>query len=138
MTLALTSIEVYAVEADEALTKKFKQVVVIKGTGATSDITHDLGTDAGTFWTAVAGATATAGLAAIKEVIANGGKLATVGGSILAKVKATATAAGCLTQSVTSERPQITYYTAEAPTTFCHVLEYDLPSGAVPTKYSSV
>lgn len=69
MALALLSVRGYGVEAEEALNKRYRQFLVLKGTGANTDLTHDYGTYAGTFWTAVGGTEpGTTALKAIKDI----------------------------------------------------------------------
>lgn len=69
MALALLSVRGYGIEAEEALNKRYRQFLIIKGTAANTDATHDYGTYAGTFWTAV-GATepGVTALLAIKDI----------------------------------------------------------------------
>lgn len=53
MTLALTKVTAFGVEADEAITKRFIQRVVIEGTAANTNVAYDLDANSGTFFTAV-------------------------------------------------------------------------------------
>lgn len=53
MTLALTKIQAYGVEAVEPVFKRHTQLAILTMTGANTDVTYDFGTYAGTFWTAV-------------------------------------------------------------------------------------
>ncbi len=55
MTFALTRVRAYGVESDEAVTKKFMQYLRLDITAANTNVALDLGTYAGTFWTAVTG-----------------------------------------------------------------------------------
>jgi hypothetical protein len=71
MAFALTSLKAYGLEATQALTKKFFQIVEINFTATAADVALDLGNPAGTFWTAAANAAA---LAAWKTCLANSDK----------------------------------------------------------------
>lgn len=66
MTFALTKVTAYGIEASEPLQKCFKQVLILKGTAANTDVAYDFGTYAGTFWTAVGGTEP--GITALKAV----------------------------------------------------------------------
>lgn len=66
MTIVLTKVTAYGIEASEPLQKRFKQSLILEGTGANTDVTYDFGTYAGTFWTAV-GSTEP-GISALKAV----------------------------------------------------------------------
>lgn len=66
MTFALTKVTAYGIEASEPLQKRFKQVLILEGTAAATNVSYDFGTYAGTYWTAV-GSTAP-GISALKAV----------------------------------------------------------------------
>ncbi len=66
MTFALTKVTAYGIEASEPLQKRFKQVLILEGTAANTNIAYDFGTYAGTYWTAV-GSTAP-GISALKAI----------------------------------------------------------------------
>ncbi len=51
---------------EEAVNKRYRQRMLLSITGANTDVTYDLGTYAGTFWTATGGSTA--GAAALKAI----------------------------------------------------------------------
>lgn len=53
MTFACTKVTAYGIEASEPLQKRFRQVWIIEGTAANTNVSYDFGTYAGTFWTAV-------------------------------------------------------------------------------------
>ena len=55
MTFALSRVRAYGVEADEATSKKFMQMVRLDITAANTDVDLDLGDYSGTFWSAVDG-----------------------------------------------------------------------------------
>ncbi len=66
MTFALTKVTAFGIEASEPLQKRFKQVLILEGTAANTNVAYDFGTYAGTYWTAV-GATAP-GISALKAI----------------------------------------------------------------------
>ncbi len=69
MTFALASFRAYGVEAEEPVNNKYKQVLELNITGANTDVAYDVGTYAGTFWTAVGGTSPGAdALLAIKDI----------------------------------------------------------------------
>lgn len=69
MTFAVTAVKAYGIEAEEAVTKRYKQVYILSITAANTDVTLDLGTYAGTFWTAAGGSTPGAlALLALKDI----------------------------------------------------------------------
>lgn len=104
MTLALTKVVAKGIEVEEALNKKYKQILMISYTAANTDATIDIGNYSGTFWTAVGatepGATA---LAAIKDIQRRAEQFFGVGSNALAgkqKVDPTATGVVKLTGTV--------------------------------------
>jgi hypothetical protein len=69
MAQAVTSFEAFGIEIDEPLTKRFRQVVKLNTTGLNTDTVYDIGTNAGTFWTAAGGSVpGAAALAALKNI----------------------------------------------------------------------
>lgn len=69
MTLAVTAVACQGIEVEEAVNKRYRQKMILSITGANTDFTWDLGTYAGTFWTATSGSTpGAAALLAIKDI----------------------------------------------------------------------
>lgn len=69
MTIALASFRAYGVEAEEAVNKRYKQVLSMSITAANTDVDIDFGDYSGTFWTAVSGSEpGTTALLAIKDI----------------------------------------------------------------------
>ncbi len=66
MTFVLSKVTAYGVEASEPLQKRFKQVLILEGTAANTDVSYDFGTYAGTYWTAVGGTEP--GITALKAI----------------------------------------------------------------------
>ncbi len=92
MTFALVSARAYGIEAEEAVNKRYKQVLSLSITAANTNVAVDLGTYAGTFWTAVGstepGITA---LQAVKDIQTRAKTLLKVAGTgIAGKIQSTA------------------------------------------------
>ncbi len=73
MTIALTSVKAYGIEAEEAVNKRYKQVLILGITAANTDVAIDLGNavsgSLGTFWTAVGGTEpGVTALAAVRDI----------------------------------------------------------------------
>ena len=65
MAFGLSKINAYGIEVAEPTRGKFIQVLEMDITGATADVSLDIGNPAGTFWTAVANANANKAVAQI-------------------------------------------------------------------------
>lgn len=70
MAFALQSVRAYGIESEEAVNKRYKQVVALGITGLNTDIALDIGNFSGTFWTAVGSSAdaAKAAQAALKSI----------------------------------------------------------------------
>ncbi len=69
MTFALASFRAYGIEAEEVVNKRYKQVLSLSITAANTNVAVDIGTYAGTFWTAVGGtAPGINALLAVKDI----------------------------------------------------------------------
>lgn len=66
MTFALTKVTAYGIEASEPLQKRFRQVLILEGTAANTNVSYDFGNYTGTYWTAVGGTQP--GISALKAV----------------------------------------------------------------------
>lgn len=85
MTFALTKVRAFGIEAEEAVNKRYRQVLVLDITAANTDVDLDLGDYSGTFWSAVGGSQpGTTALAAIKQIQIAASTYIGVGGSSLA------------------------------------------------------
>lgn len=85
MAFAVTSVKCYGIEAEEPVNKRYGQRMILGITGLNTDVTMDLGTYAGTFWTAAGGSTpGAAALLAIKDIQTKALSFRGVGGSSIA------------------------------------------------------
>lgn len=140
MAQVLTKVVAYGVEASEAVTKRFRQFLILTGTGAGTDLTYDIGVYAGTFWTAV-GATATGAeaLKAIKDIQVRAEALIDVGGKgiIGLGIVGVAPATGQVRlepNGTNAALPDLTFFTAEGPTAWQFVLEWVLRDAEMPVE----
>lgn len=115
MTLALTKVVALGVPVAEPVTKRWLQRLTLTITAANTDATHDYGTYAGTFWTAV-GATepGTTALKALKDISIRASSFLRVGGKgiadkamidasrdLITKLDSAASAGGSATETYT-------------------------------------
>lgn len=141
MAFALTKAVGYGVEAEEAVNKRYKQVLLLTITAANTDVDLDLGDYAGTFWDAVDGTTVGAtALAAIKQINVKALTLLSIGGdAILNKLRvATATNAGewsAAMNSTNTHLPDIAFDSGDAPTSYVVALEWALKDGEEPVEF---
>lgn len=69
MAYAMQSVQVYGIEAEEPVNKRYRQCAILAFTGLNTDIDLDIGDYSGTFWTAVGGTEpGTTALKAIKDI----------------------------------------------------------------------
>ncbi len=86
MTFALTKVQAYGIEAEEALNKRYRQYMILTITAAATDYDLDLGDNQsgalGTFWTAV-GSTApgSGALLAIQDIVTRADYFDNLGGN---------------------------------------------------------
>jgi hypothetical protein len=139
MALVLTSYQAYGIEPEEGLNgqRGYVQKLIIAGTGAGTDLVHDVGDftagSLGTFWAAVDGtATGLAALGVIQDIALRADNFVSMDG--VKKVLAAAVASGvaALAYDATTGVPNITYNTAEGPTAWEYILEWTLQLGAEP------
>ncbi len=112
MTFALASVKAYGVEAEEPVNNKYKQCLALSITAANTDTALDLGTYAGTFWSAV-GATepGITALLAIKDIQTRAKSFLGIAGTGVAgksqvqggitKLDSSASAGGAATETLT-------------------------------------
>lgn len=143
MALVLTEVEAYGREIDEPLTKKFSQVLRLKGTGAATDLTHDIGNLTGTFWTAVGGTDVGAkALTTLKSIVPKIKVIDAIGGPtvqalhILATTQALAVIGDVKVSAYVNSVPSLLYFTAGAPTAWEYLLKFELLDNNSPTKYA--
>lgn len=142
MTLACTKVHAYGIEIGEGLTKRFHQYLLVEGTGAGTDVSHDFDEPAGTLLAAVDGDTVGTVIGAgdaLKAACADIGvraqQLVLVGGETLVnKIQAAADAAGVYTMTVTNHLPDIAYHAAEGPTAWKYLFAWVLKDGERPVE----
>lgn len=139
MAFALTKFMAVGVDYAGVSNRNGVQKVIMNITGTTSDVALDIGTAAGTFWTAaIANATygtiATAALAKLQAIAANSPALFRVNSmKLLPRVQvATLTAAGQFTLAVGVIGPNIAFNAADGETSIVLNLEYALPDFVFP------
>lgn len=139
MALVLTKYQAYGIEPEEGLNgqRGYVQRLIITGTGANSDVAHDIGDytagSLGTFWAAVDGAAiGLAALGVIQNIQTSVSSFNTFGG--VKKVLAAAAAAGtaAIAYDTTTGVPNFTYDTAEAPVAWEYTLDWTLQLGIEP------
>lgn len=138
MAFALTGFQAYGMESDEAVTKKFVQYLRLDITAANTDTALDLGTYAGTFWTAVGGTEpgATA-LKTIKDIQTRAKQLVLVSGEALINRDKVLTVANAneysvATNATNTHLPDIAFHSGDAPTSYSVYLMWDLNNSAYP------
>lgn len=139
MALVLTKFQAYGVEPEEALNsdRGYVQKLIITGTGANTDLVHDVGDytagSLGTFWSAVDGtATGLAALGVIQDIQTRAANFVGMGGVKKALAAAAAAGVAAIAYDSVTGVPNITYNTAEGPTAWEYVLEWTLQRGAEP------
>lgn len=68
MAFAMTKFVAHGTEVEECINKRYIQRVVLEITSTTADVALDVGTAAGTFWTAVGVAAGSAGAKAVQAL----------------------------------------------------------------------
>ncbi len=120
MTFAITKVQCYGIEAEEALNKRYRQYMVLTITAANTDTALDLGLNQsgslGTFWTAAGTGTPGAGaLLAIQDIVTRADYFDSFGGDFMsraqvdgARTAVTALNSGASTGGSTSETLTLT------------------------------
>lgn len=142
MAFAITKVQAYGIEAEEPLNKRYRQYMYLTITGASSDVDLDLGDNQtgslGTFWTAVSGTTIGANaLKAIQDIVTRAFVPESVNLSALAYAQGAAAAAGVYTVAVANKCPNITFDTANAPTSYTVSMKWILQEQAAPVAYDA-
>lgn len=106
MAFALTGYQIYGVEAEEVVNKRYQQRAILSITGLNTDIVLDLGNFSGTFWTAVSGTEpGLSALKAFKDIQIRALSYMSVGGSSIggySQADASAVAISSLTSSASA------------------------------------
>lgn len=139
MALVLTKYQAYGIEPEEGLNgdRGYVQKLIITGTGAATDLAHDVGDytagSLGTFWAAVDGAAiGLAALGVIQNIQTRAANFVVMGGVKVPTAVAAAAGVAALAYDTTTGVPNITYNTAEAPLTWEYTLEWTLQRGQEP------
>lgn len=137
MAFALTKYQAWPELLSTPIWKRARQFVELKITATVNDVALDIGTDAGTFWTAAQanatyGTLATSALAAIKQITGACDSLVRVGSEqLLDRLQAAAAAGTSYTLAIADHRPNITFAAGQGETAFTILLEWSLPDGNV-------
>ncbi len=96
MTFALTKVQTYGIEAEEALNKRYRQYMILTITAANTDTALDLGLNQagslGTFWTAVSGTEpGLSALLAIQDIVTRADYFDSIGGDFESRSQIPAT-----------------------------------------------
>lgn len=141
MAFALTQLRAWGNKIQTATPLRGEQVVELTITQANTDTDCDIGDDTGTFWTA-AGATdiGAAALVQLQAIVAQALQLTAVESeALINKTKvlvADVNAAGEYGLTVDNNRPNITFYSGDAPTAWVLQLRYTLDDGQFPVAAS--
>jgi hypothetical protein len=140
MAFAVTKVECYGLEAEEAVNKRYRQYMNLTITNLAADVDLDLGDlvagSLGTFWTAVSGTTVGANaLKAIQDIVTRAASFDSFGSNISGKIQALAAAADEYTVTIANKAPNILFDTADAPVGMVLTLKWVLKPGHPPVEY---
>jgi hypothetical protein len=137
MAFALSKFKAYGLKTQGPTRVLGQQFVELHITAAATDVDLDIGDDAGTFWGAVdATALGEEALRLLKEIIADKaqGLLSVNGDELVSRLRdATATGAGVYALAVANNRPNISWFSGDAPTAYVVQLVYQLIDNQFPT-----
>lgn len=140
MAFSLTDVQVYGVEAEEAVNKRYTQRMILTIAAANTDIDLDIGDYSGTFWTAVGGTEpGVTALLAVKQIQTIAQTLHAIGGdAIRGKIQvASASNAGeysVAMNSTNTHLPDILFDSGDAPTAYTIVLDWIVKAGQAPVE----
>lgn len=143
MAFALSSVQVYGIEAEEALNNRYSQRMILHITAANTDIDLDLGDYSGTFWTAVGGTSpGSVALLAIKQIQELADGLLAIGGNPIRGKIQVASAANAGEYSVAmngtnDNLPDILFDSGDAPTDYFLILDWILKPQQVPVEVAA-
>jgi len=137
MTFALTHYRSYGLDVQGAVRRRAVQRAVFDITAATSDVDLDLGSDAGTFWTAALadstyGDLATEALAAIQDIVENGTLVGYTFDSLFDRVQAAAASGSAYAVAIENSRINITMAASNGETTYRVTFDYELDNDQLP------
>lgn len=133
MAFQLTGFKAFGIRTDGSTRKHAMQGVILSIAATAADVVLDIGTDAGTFWTAVKadakyGTMATQALVQLKLLLAQVNQLIEVEGSALVSrvPVGTLTAAGQYTMTISNKRPVLTLNAGDGDLAYQLYLRWDL------------
>jgi len=136
MAFALTNFKAFGIRTEGSTRQHVNQVAQLYITAATSDVAMDLGTDAGTFWTAAQanatyGALASQALSVLQKIQNYVTGLMTVQSpALLNRIKVTSPAAATdYSLTISNQRPNITFDAANGDTSYVITLVWALHDG---------
>jgi hypothetical protein len=137
MAFALSKFKAYGLKTQGPTRVLGQQVVELHITAANTDTDLDIGDNSGTFWSAAdntdLGAEA---LRVLREIIADKvqGLLAVNSEELVGRLRdTTATGAGVYALAVANNRPNISWFSGDAPTSYVVQLVYQLLDSQFPT-----
>lgn len=139
MAFALTKFKAYGLRAEGAVRPHVQQIFSFTLTAANTDITYDLGTTAGTFWTSavanvtygsIATAVRTLLLTRLPGSVPANSLMACEGVPLQTYIQVASGAAGLqYTKAISSNMPTITFVSGSAPTAWVLNLKWNLADG---------
>lgn len=137
MAFALTKCKAYGLKTQGPTRVLGQQIFELHITAVDTDDDLDIGDDTGTFWTDVdATLLGAEALRLLKEIIADKtqGLLAVNSEELVGRLRSsTASGAGVYAQAVANNRPDITWFSGDAPTAYVIQLVYQLDDNQFPT-----
>lgn len=142
MAFALTKVEAFGYYRDEVVTKRVAvQVLDLYITAANTDVALDLSNNTGTFFTAVGGtAPGAACLQAIKDIAVRANFLKALQSEALLTRQAVgglSVITGTYGVAVSGKRPDISFFSTNAPTAYTLRVEWELKDGEQPVVVKS-
>ncbi len=147
MAYAVTKVQAYGIEAEEALNKRYVQHLILTCTALAANVDWDLGDNVtgslGAFWTDADGtATGLTALAAIQDIETRAESFLALGGKFTLQYSrgaATAATVYTVTANTAVKTPNIAFDAAAGPTATTVVLSWILAPGQAPVEvYASV
>lgn len=110
MAFVVTKVQAYGQEAEEAITKRYRQFLLLDVTANNSDVALDLGSNQGgalgTFWTAVSGTTVGANaLRAVQDIVTRAEAFGRWGGNWTSRAQADGAINSVVKLSATPQNP---------------------------------
>lgn len=138
MAFALTTFRARGLEIMGSQPDRAIQQIVMTAIGLATDVALDLGTDAGTFWTAALadatnGALATAALPILTNIVANAQAMSRwFISEIIDRLQAASASGTSYTVTIDHLRPTLAFAASNGLTSYTIILEYVLKAGILP------